>query len=166
MQLAEPVRRLVLELDPNLPVADIVPMQQYIDDTTVSSRVLSTLLGAFAVAALLLAAVGVYGVISHDAAARTHEIGVRMAVGASSGEVLRMVLRQSLLMVGAGILIGMALALLAGRWLSSELYGVGPADPLTLIGAPLFLCAVAIIATLLPARRAARVDPLIALRAE
>jgi putative ABC transport system permease protein len=166
MELAEPVRQLVLELDPNLPVADIVPMQQYLDDTTVSSRVLSTLLGAFAAAALLLAAVGVYGVISHDAAARSHEIGVRMAVGASSGEVLRMVLRQSLLMVGAGILIGMALALLAGRWLSSELYGVGPADPLTLIGAPLFLCAVAVIATLLPARRAARVDPLIALRAE
>jgi putative ABC transport system permease protein len=166
MQLAEPVRRLVLELDPNLPVADIVPMRQYLDDTTVSNRVLSTLLGAFAAAALLLAAVGVYGVISHDAASRTHEIGVRMAVGASGGEVLRMVLRQSLGMVGIGILIGVGLAFLASRWLSAELYGIGPADPLTLLAAPIFLCVVAIVATLLPARRAARVDPLIALRAE
>ena len=166
MQLAEPVRQMVLELDPNLPVADLVPMQQYLADTTVSSRVLSTLLGAFAVAALLLAAVGVYGVISHDAASRTHEIGVRMAVGASSGEVLRMVLRQALSMVGVGILFGVVLSFVAGRWLSSELYGVSTADPLALIGAPLFLCAVAIVSTLLPARRAARVDPLIALRAE
>jgi putative ABC transport system permease protein len=166
MQLAEPVRQMVLELDPNLPVADIVPMQQYLDDTTVPNRILSTLLGAFAAAALLLSAVGIYGVISHDAAARTHEIGVRMAIGASSGEVLLMVVRQALAMVGVGILLGVVLAFLASRWLAAELYGVSPVDPLTLIGAPLFLCVIALVATLLPARRAARVDPLIALRSE
>jgi putative ABC transport system permease protein len=129
-------------------------------------RYSTTLMMAFALAALLLAAVGIYGVIAYSVSRRTHEIGVRAAIGADAGDVFRLVLGQGMRLVVIGILIGAATSLGVSRFLSSLLYGIGSTDVLTLIGVALLLSLVAALACYVPARRATRVDPVNALRHE
>jgi putative ABC transport system permease protein len=132
----------------------------------VRPRFTLVLLGSFAGLALLLAAVGIYGVISYSVTQRTHEIGVRMAVGAQPRDVLRQVVVHGMLPVLAGVLIGVAASLAATRLLTSFLFGVRPHDAATFVGVALGVAAVAFLASYLPARRATRVDPLVALRYE
>jgi ABC-type antimicrobial peptide transport system permease subunit len=130
------------------------------------ARLVGTVLGVFGLLGLVLAAVGMYGVMSYSVAQRTREIGIRMAVGAESGQVLRLVVRQgaSLVLLGAGI--GLAGALAASRLVRGMLYGGSALDPLTFIGVPLVLLGVAMLAIWIPARRAATVDPMVALRTD
>jgi ABC-type antimicrobial peptide transport system permease subunit len=124
------------------------------------------ILQGFAVVALLLAGLGLYGVLAYAVTQRTREIGVRMALGARPAQALILVARESAAVVGAGVLLGTAGALVSARMITGLLFGIGPADPLALLGAAAVLGAVSLLATLLPARRAALVDPAVALRAE
>jgi putative ABC transport system permease protein len=122
--------------------------------------------GAFGLLALILAAVGIYGVIAYTTRQRSHEIGIRMALGAQQGDVFRLVLGQGLRMILAGLAIGLALSFALTRFLRNILFGVGATDALTFVGVAILLCAVALLACYIPARRAMRVDPMVALRYE
>ena len=133
---------------------------------TLQPRFNAVLLGIFSGIALLLATVGIYGVLSYSVTQRTREIGIRMALGAVQRDVIRMVAGNALRLTGAGIAIGLALAFALTRYLGSLLFEVGPTDPLTLAGVSLLLAIIALVASWIPARRAARVDPLTALRHE
>jgi len=141
-------------------------MQTLIDVTMAEPRFQTRLLGAFSMLALLLASVGVYGVLAYSVAQRTHEIGIRMALGAEAGNVLTLVLRRTLALSGAGIVIGAAGALAVTRVLQKFLFEVKPSDPATFLAGALLLSAIALIAGWIPARRATRVDPMVALRHE
>jgi putative ABC transport system permease protein len=169
-KLAGAVRAAVRAVDSDLPVDRVRPLESVVAEALAGSRFQTVLLGIFAGAALLLAAIGVYGVISYSVAQRTHEIGIRMALGARRPEVLGLVIRQGMALVLAGVGLGLALAVLLLAWLSERLakfiYGGSAFDPLPLIAVPLVLLAVALLANWLPARRATRVDPLVALRSE
>jgi predicted permease len=160
------VRGLIRELNPDLPVYDVRTMNERVGLATVRPRLTVWVLAVFAAAALLLAAVGVYGVIAWDVAQRTREIGVRMALGARPAEVLRMVFRRGLGLILAGLVSGVVAALGATRLLRSLLYGVEPADPATFAAIVLVLGTAAAAAIWLPARRATRVDPVEAIRTE
>jgi putative ABC transport system permease protein len=160
------VRGLIRELDPLLPVYDVRTMEDRVQLATARPRMTTWLLGAFAAAALLLAAVGVYGVIAYDVTRRTREIGVRMALGARPVSVLGLVYRRGLTLTLAGLAIGLAAALGVTRLLRSLLYGVEPADPATYAAVMVVLLTAAVAAIWLPARRATRVDPMEAIRAE
>jgi predicted permease len=162
--LAPAVRDAVRGLEPNLPLAELQTLGETVRASTYPARMGVVLLGAFAGLALALAAVGVYGVTSFQVAERTREIGVRMALGARTDDVLRLVLTGSLRLVVPGIVLGLGLALLAARSVQSLLYGVSASDPLTLVAVPPLLVAVACAAALAAARRATRLDPLSALR--
>jgi putative ABC transport system permease protein len=160
------VRRVVNGLDPDLPLALVSTMQQSIADSrSVFVRRYSTLLvGGFALLALILSVVGIYGVISYGVVQRTQELGVRMALGAQGGDIVGMILRDGTLLAVAGIVVGSVAALWLSRFLRSLLFGIGTADPLTYVGVAALLAGVALLASYVPARRATRVDPLIALR--
>jgi putative ABC transport system permease protein len=163
------IKDAVYGMGANQPVYDIHTMQEIMSEAITSRRFPMFLLGAFALLALLLAAVGIYGVITYMTIERTHEIGVRMALGADRQGILRMVVGGGLRLALIGIAIGVAAALILGRTLSSFshlLYGVRPWDPLTLIAISLVLICATLLACYLPARRAAGVDPMIALRHE
>ena len=147
-------------------VTDVVTLNEQIDQTLLQERLISTLSIIFGVLALLLACIGLYGIMSSDVVRRTNEIGIRMALGARGGDVLQLVMRETLLLVGIGIVIGLGVALAVSRFISSLLYGLTPTDPLTMLLASLILISVAIIAGFMPARRASKVDPLVALRHE
>jgi putative ABC transport system permease protein len=164
--LISALRRAVAQLDPNQAVYDVLPMDQYVDNFIAQPRFNTVLLGLFGGLALVLAAVGVYGVISYWVTQRTHEIGVRMALGAARGDVLQLVLRESLRLAAAGIGIGLVAALAATRALSGLLFGTSVRDPLTFTALAALLIAVAVLASYVPARRAAKVDPMVALRYE
>ena len=164
--LIQPVLAQLRSMDANLPVIGVKTMTVHVRDSLNQQSITSGLLALFGLLALGLACVGIYGVISHAVAQRTHEIGVRMAIGAGRGGVLRMILKESVALAAAGIAIGMPIAFLAARLLKSFLYGVSSADPVTFLGIAIVWLAVAILAALLPAHRATRVDPLTALRAE
>jgi len=164
--LATAVRAAVRAVDPDMPVFKVMTMQRVIEDTLVGRRFTAMLLVIFAVVALVLAAVGLYGVIAYAVSQRTHEIGIRMALGARVEDVVRMVVRQGLRLAAIGLLVGAVAALATTRFLSSLLFGVGAADPMTFIVIPAILALVALVASWLPARRAARVDPMTALRGE
>ncbi len=164
--LALPIQRVVQELDPELAVSDILTMDQVIGKSTLEHRFEATLLVAFAVLSLALAAVGLFGVLSYIVAQRTQEIGIRVALGAQKSDVLRLVVGQGMIPVSIGMGIGIVAALGVTRLLSSLLYGVEPTDPLTFASVLLILASVAALATYLPARRAAKVDPMVALRYE
>ena len=166
LALVAAARRAVQAVDPDLPVFDVATMDQLVYRSASAPRFNSALLGVFAALALVLAAVGIYGVMSYAVAQRTHEIGVRVALGAGTSDILLQVARQGMLPAAAGIAIGTAGAWAVTRFLSSLLFGVTPTDPVTFALVPLLLGAVAVLACLLPARRATKVDPVVALRYE
>jgi putative ABC transport system permease protein len=163
-EMASLVRRELRAVDPNQPVSDVRTMDQVMAATVGRARFNTLLLGLFAGLATLLSAVGIFGVMNHSVTLRTREIGLRMALGAQPGEVLRLILKQGFLLTVIGIAIGLAGALALTRVLSSLLFGVGSTDPATFGAIVLLLAFVSLIACYLPARRATRVDPLTALR--
>ncbi|HEX7049878.1 MAG TPA: ABC transporter permease [Longimicrobiales bacterium] len=160
------VRDAVHALDPALPLLDLTPLTDLIGDDLLTQRIGAVLTTLFGLLGLLLAAVGIYGVMAYSVGQRTREIGIRMALGAESGSVLRMILRQGLTLALLGVAIGLAAAFALTRFVSSLLYGVSATDPLTFAGVALILAAVALLASHIPARRAAGVNPMEALRAE
>ncbi len=166
LALASAARRTVQAVDPDLPVFDIATMDQLVYRSASAPRFNTALLGIFAALALVLAAVGIYGVMSYAVAQRTHEIGVRVALGAETSNILRQVVRQGMTPAVIGIAAGTAGAWAVTRFLSSLLFGVRPTDPTTFAAVPLLLAAVGVLACLLPARRATKVDPVEALRYE
>jgi putative ABC transport system permease protein len=164
--LAGGVTAAVRAIDPELPVADIKPMQEVVDVTLARPRTVSVLITAFALIALLLAGVGVYGVMAYSVSQRTQEIGVRMALGATTQSVFRLVLRQALLLVGIGVGTGLLAAALLAQALDALLYETAPLDPLTFAVTALVLTLVAVLASYVPARRGMRIAPVDALRTE
>ena len=166
MSLATSIRNAIWAVDKDQPVADIKTMDHIVSEAIARQRFSMLLLGIFAGLALVLAAVGIYGVMSYSVVQRTHEIGIRMALGARRADVLQMTVKQGLKLVGAGMMLGLAAAFLLTRVLASLLYGISATDPVTFLGISLVLLAVAILASYLPALRATSVDPIIALRAQ
>jgi ABC-type antimicrobial peptide transport system permease subunit len=144
----------------------IKTLDEYVSDSIVDTRFEAVLLCLFAVLALLLTAVGLYGVISYTVVQRTREMGIRLALGADRNAIVGMVVKNGTLLACAGVLIGLAAAFVLTRLVASLLYGVGPTDPLTFLCVPIALIAVAAVASYVPARRAAMVDPILALRYE
>jgi putative ABC transport system permease protein len=159
-------RRELLALDKNVPLARIKTMTERAAEVTSRTRFIALLLGLFAGLALLLAAVGVYGVTAYSVSAREREMGVRIALGAQPGAVLRLILRDGLILTGVGLALGVLASWASLRALKSQLYDVSATDPLTFIVISLLLIAVALLACYLPARRATKVDPMVALRTE
>jgi putative ABC transport system permease protein len=153
-------------VDRDLPVGKVRTMQEIVSQAAGLERFASQLVGLFAVLALALAAIGAYGVIAYSVAQRTQEFGIRLALGASVLDLRKLVLRQGLILTGAGIAIGLIAAINVTRLMSSLLFEVRPGDPLVFSAAALILAAVAMLACYVPARRAARVDPMVALRWE
>ena len=164
--LGPAIRAAVRDEDPNVPVAVLQPITVRIDDTMYSERLLAMLSTAFGALATLLAAIGLYGVVAYAVTRRTAEIGVRMALGALPGDVLRMVLAEAGKLALAGIVVGVAASLALSRLVQAQLFGVQAADPRILIGAAAFLAAVAMAAAFMPGRRAARISPVVALKYE
>ena len=164
--LMSAVRRVVAEVEPNQALYNVMTMEQRLANTTTSRRLNTALLGSFAAVALLLAVVGIYGVMSYAVTQRTREIGMRMALGAERRDVLRLVLARALRIVGAGLIVGLAGAAGVTRVLQTFLFGVTPTDPIVFTIVTLLLLAVGLMAAWLPARRAARIDPIVALRQE
>ena len=163
---AQGVPAVVRSIDQHLPVSAARPLNDVLADAVARRRFVAFLLGLFAAAALGMAALGIYGVTSYAVAQRQHEIGLRMAVGARSRDVLALILGNAIKVVGAGVAVGLVGAAASGRMVSGLLYGVGLLDPLTFGGIAVLLVAVALLASWLPARRATRVDPMIALRSD
>jgi len=161
-----PVRGAIAQLDPREVVYGVETLDDVLAASLAARRLSMILLSAFAALALVLSCIGIYGVISHLVGQRTHEIGVRMALGAQAGDVLRLVLGQGARMVLLGVVIGIAAALGLTRLMANQLFGVSSYDPLTFAAVALLLTVVALLACYVPARRAVRVDPLIALRYE
>ena len=164
--LVSPIKEQIAALDRDQSVSDIATMEENIDDSLASQRLTMTLLSVFAGLALILASIGLYGVMALIVTQRTRELGIRFALGASRGDVLRLVLGQGAVLVGIGLATGLLGAFVVSRALRSVLYNVAPLDPAALISALLTLSLVALIACFVPARRASRVDPIEALRAE
>ena len=166
LALARSTRQAVTSLDPDLALSEVATMEQRIAGATARPRVSAIVLGGFAVAALLLAAIGIYGVMAYSAAQRTREIGIRIALGAEQRDILKLIVGQGMVLIAIGAGIGLALALAATRVFKSLLFGVSATDPLTFTVVLLVLIAVALLACYVPARRATKVDPLVALRYE
>ncbi len=164
--LAGAIRSAIQSLDPNQAVSSIRMMGERLSSSIATERVNTIVLGFFAVVAMLLAALGIYGVMSYSVTQRTHEIGVRMALGAERRDIFRLVVGQGLTLTVIGVAVGLAVSFALMRLISTLLFGVSAADPLTYAGVSLILSVVAMLACYLPARRAARVDPMIALRYE
>jgi predicted permease len=164
MAMAGTVRAALWSVDRDQPVWKIRTQESLVESSTGFKRFISQVLGAYAALALALAAVGIYGLMAYAVAQRTREIGVRMALGAHARDVLRLMLRDGLRLTALGVAVGLPLAYLVSRAIRSLLFGTGPADPLTFGGVAVLLLAVAAVASYLPARRATRVDPLVALR--
>ena len=160
------IRQVARQLDANLPIYNLRTLDHQIDQSLLNDRLIATLSSAFGVLATLLAVIGLYGVMAYTVARRTREIGVRMALGAVQGDVVWLVMREVLVLVGTGIVLGLVAAWGLGRLISSQLYGVTASDPLTIAGAAGLLLFVALLAGYLPARRATRVNPVLALRYE
>lgn len=165
-QLGAALRRALSEAEPSLPVFDIIPLTERLNRGISNDRLIARLTTAFSVVALLLACLGLYGTISYGVTRRVTELGVRMALGAARGDVLWLVIREAAIVVAIGIVIGVILAVPAGRSVASLLYGVRPIDPASFGIAAVALIAVAGLATFLPAHRASRIDPMVALRKE
>jgi predicted permease len=160
------VRREVQRLDPAMPVADLRTMSNQLGISLFPARLGGATLGIFGILAMILASVGVYGVMAYAVSQRTREIGIRVALGADRGSVIGMVVREGMVMVGVGVVLGLVAAVAAGRLMEGLIYGVSTIDPMTFVGVPGLLSAVALVAAYLPARRAASLDPMAALGAE
>ncbi len=164
--LAAAIRHEVNALDPNLPAFNVVSLAENIDISLFPARFGAVVLGVFGFLALLIASIGIYGVMSYGVSERTHEMGIRMALGARGSDVLRLVISQGMWLAVIGVVIGAGLALVATRVVKSYLYDVSPTDPLTFAGIAFLLIGVALLACYIPAHRATKVDPLVALRYE
>ena len=166
MRLLPDARRVVAEIDPDRPLANVITMEQQLDAVIPQRGYFVFAITAFALAATVLAAIGVYGVMAYSVAQRTREIGIRVALGAGAGDVVRLVGGRTLWLVTIALSIGLAGALALTRLLQSQLWGVAPTDPATFAGVIAFLAVVALAAAFFPIRRAASVNPTIALRSE
>jgi putative ABC transport system permease protein len=164
--LASAVRAAIARVDPERPVQDVQTFAAIRHDATSPARFRTILLGAFALLAMTLSVVGVFGVLAYVVQQRVREFGIRIALGATAGDVLAIVLGGTARIVGIGIVVGLAAAAAAGRSMSTLLFGVHPTDPVTFAGVAVLLGLTATLATMLPALRAARVDPVVALRDE
>ena len=164
--LTSPVRGAILSIDKNQPAYDIKTMDDVFSASVAKTRLVMLLFGVFSMFALLLASIGIYGVIAYSVAQRTHEIGIRLALGAQTRDVLRMIITQGMILALIGAGLGLAGAFAATRVMRRLLYGVSPTDPLIFVGVSLLLTVVALLACYIPARRATKVDPMIALRYE
>jgi putative ABC transport system permease protein len=160
------VRREVAGLDPDMPVFEVKTIDQFMERSYLAPRLSAMLLAPAGLLAMVIAAVGLYGVMAYSVSRRTREFGIRMAIGHAPARILALVMRQALTLTGVGVVIGLALALAAGRVVSWLLFGVSSTDPAVLAGIPLLLIVVAALASYIPARRALAIDPLVALREE
>ena len=165
-QLATPVRNIVAAIDRNQPVANIKTMSDVVADTVAPRKFNMLLFALFALIAMVLAALGIYGVMAYSVAERTHEVGIRMALGAQQSDLLGLIVRNGLMLTLIGVAIGLAIAFALTRLMTTLLFGVTPTDAITFAGVSAFLILVALIACYIPARRATKVDPLVALRYE
>jgi ABC-type lipoprotein release transport system permease subunit len=166
VRLAGPVRAAIREVLPRRPILQLVPMQDKVAAAAGTPRFFTTLVSVFGALALTLAAVGLYGIVAYVVRQREREIGVRVALGATPARVVGLMLRRGMAPVLAGLAVGIPLALLATRLLRSLLYEVSASDPVTFVGVAALLAAVALVASWIPSRRAARVDPTVTLRAD
>jgi ABC-type antimicrobial peptide transport system permease subunit len=166
MQLVPAIRQQVLELDANQPISDVRTMEQVLTGATRGRQFLLLLVSLFAVIAVLLAAAGVYGIMSHNVAQRTREIGIRAAFGAVPADLVSMVLRQAVRLAGFGLVVGSVLFLLSGAVIRNQLYGVSSFAALPLVLGALILLIVAVVASVVPAMRVGRLDPNRALRGD
>ncbi|MBV8207657.1 MAG: FtsX-like permease family protein, partial [Acidobacteria bacterium] len=164
--LVAAIRNLINERDSNLPMIDVKTQEEHIEALLSQERIIAQLSSFFGILALLLACIGLYGLLSYEVTRRTREIGIRMALGARRADLMQMVVWQGISLALAGTVFGAAVAIAIGRLLAKLLYGVKPADPFTLIAVATLLIAVALFAAFVPARRATTVDPMIALRYE
>jgi predicted permease len=164
--LAAPIRSMIHELDANLLLGKVTTLEEHVGFSLLPARVAGAVLGGFGMLGLLLATLGIYGVVAFAVSQRTREIGIRMALGAQAADVVRLVVRDGMRLVAIGLAVGVVIALPLSRLLSGWLYGLSPTDPLTFVAMPMMFATVALVASLIPSRRAARLDPLVALRAE
>jgi putative ABC transport system permease protein len=164
--MARPVREAIHGVDKDMPMSNVRSMDQMLEISLGQRRLSMILLGAFSAIALVLASIGIYGVLAYSVTQRSRELGIRMALGAARGRVLRLVIGQGMALAAIGIGIGLVGALALTRLLGTQLYSVKPTDPATFAGVSLLLAAIALVATLVPALRATRVDPVVALREE
>jgi ABC-type antimicrobial peptide transport system permease subunit len=160
------VRHEVQTLDPTLPLFDVKTLTEHMRLSLFPTKIAATVLGVFGLVALMLSAIGIYGMTSYAVAQRTREIGIRMALGAQLGDVLKLVLTHGVRLTIIGVAIGLVGAYLVTRAITSVLYGVSATDPLTFVFISLLLAALALLACYVPARKATKVDPLVALRYE
>ena len=164
--VAEAVRKQIKSLDANIPVNNIRSVNELTERSISDQILIARLSSVFAGLALLLAAIGLYGILSYSVAGRTREIGVRMALGAQRGSVLKMILQEAGILVSVGVVIGIPSAILASRLFSSMLFGLKSTDPVSMLLVVAVLLAITLLASYIPARRATKVDPMIALRYE
>jgi ABC-type antimicrobial peptide transport system permease subunit len=164
--LVKSVREAVREVDPDLPVSNATTQAEAVEGRLAQEKLFARAYALFGLLALALASIGLFGLMSYSVARRTAEIGIRMALGARRSDVVSMVLRESMTMVGVGIGVGVAAAIAGSRLVATLLFGLAPTDPLTIAAAVVLMVAVSLMAGYLPARRAARVDPMVALRYE
>ncbi len=164
--VAGEVRAAMAEIDPNLPILQVRTIADQVEGSMGQEQLISQLSGFFSLLALSLACIGLYGVMTYSVLRRTNEIGIRLALGAQMSRVLWMVLRESLVLLGIGVALGIPLTLAATRLVQAQLFGLQASDPATLMAAVLVIAGVTMLAAYLPARRAAKVDPMVALRYE
>ena len=164
--MAPSLRRAVADVAPGLPVFNVTTLQRMFDDSVVTERTLALLSGFFGILALLLASIGLYGLLAYSVEKRRNEIGVRLALGASPEDVLAMVVRETAVLIVAGLTVGLPATIVAGRWIATYLYGLAPADPAALAMTVAAMGTVGVLSVWMPARKAAHTDPMIALRHE